>query len=351
MKHSSSSSPRVVSIVLVGLLLLAGIGGCSKDPTPPSVPRTPSKVHEWTDCLKDVQIVCGNMLGFVDQQHFDDVYDCLEQANDAWQDDFNTQWGYLDDEDFDDMADQLGFVDEQALMNFEGSFGAQYMSWRTRLANAEDAWLLNGADPATNPYLQDPCADEVMATLLNQNTNVMIGGVIIHYAANGDIVTISNGDCSLVPCILTDPPCPDPVIRVKSHLGVNHCGSEYGSDYGEASYYNQAPRRVVWFLKYQSVGGFTNGYQFRSEIRHYRWKNNQWKKKRTNLGVTQNGYLYVPDNNCDQHEINDPQSPRKCKSRHNSYVPTVYGDPAILDESIRSTFQYTGNVTVDHLDI
>jgi len=52
------------------------------------------------------------MLYFNSAAQYQEVYDCLEAAYDAHIDAFEAQWGHLSEDDYNDMADLLGFVDE-----------------------------------------------------------------------------------------------------------------------------------------------------------------------------------------------------------------------------------------------
>lgn len=61
-----------------------------------------------SDCTRSVRVVCG-MLYFNDRGHFDEVYNCLLAAYEAHMDAFEAQWGDLSEDDYNDMADQLGF--------------------------------------------------------------------------------------------------------------------------------------------------------------------------------------------------------------------------------------------------
>ena len=73
---------------------------------------------------------------------------------------------------------------------------------------------------------------------------------------------------------------------------------------------------------------------------------------RTNLGVTLNGEAYMEVLDCDFDLVMDPQAPKKRKTRHNTYTfDPMLGDAAILDESLRTGFSYTGNGTIDYLDL
>ncbi len=146
------------------------------------------------------------MLSFTDQQHFTDVYNCLEAVYEAHLDDFEAQYGHLSEDDYNDMADQLGFVDEQPLMDFENALS--FTSARRTLADAEAIFLGNGGHPAESPLLNSPYDDDIMASMFNENNAVMIDGVIHVIDANGEQWSFC--DCATYEQWLLDPESVDP---------------------------------------------------------------------------------------------------------------------------------------------
>jgi hypothetical protein len=127
------------------------------------------------------------MLVFTDADHFQEVYDCLEAAVEAHLDVFEAQWGYLSEDDFDNMAEQLGFVDEQPLIDFENAL--VFTSYRKVQAALEDAWLDAGGDPSDGPFQTDLFHDDVMATLMNTEGAVMIGGDVLLMLPDGEVIS------------------------------------------------------------------------------------------------------------------------------------------------------------------
>lgn len=194
-------------VVLCSFLLLAL--GCSKEPVD-AVKVSQGGVgvtkHSGADCIKEgLTIECG-MLSFATQQDFTDLYDCLEAEYEAHLDDFETSWGYLSEDAYNDTADYFGFVDEQPLIDFEQALS--FASAREALAYAEEQFLLGGGHPSNSPVLTSPYDDNIMATLLNVNGAVMIDGVIHVIDAEGNQWTFCS--CNLYEQWLQDPNSIDP---------------------------------------------------------------------------------------------------------------------------------------------
>lgn len=83
--------------------------------------------------------------------------------------------GHLSEDDYNDMADLLGFVDEQALINFETSMGVvSYRSWFDGLLQT---WMDGYGDPELFPH-QNLFGSPVAGALHNQHGAVMIAGRI-----------------------------------------------------------------------------------------------------------------------------------------------------------------------------
>jgi hypothetical protein len=91
------------------------------------------------------------MLSFVDTTHYRIVFDCLEAEYNAHVNAFGSANASLSEDDFNDLADQLGFVDEQPLIDFEQQLG--FPSYRRWYENELEQWFDNGGDPESFPIL------------------------------------------------------------------------------------------------------------------------------------------------------------------------------------------------------
>lgn len=208
-------------------------------------------------------------------------YDCLETAYEAHLDAFEAQYGYLSEDDYNDMADQLGFVDEQPFIDFESALG--FDSYRALQAAAEDAWLDTGGDPSTGPFATNLFDDEIMETLMNEKGAVMIGGVIHLTLADGSVIEFCS--CELYEQYLQDPSSVDlndPCITVNKtmYYGDGTCCKSYQKEKDGDVY--DTGKRITWTLLFEYNHHLDIARSY-AKIRHWRWRNGKWRPRRADL--------------------------------------------------------------------
>lgn len=130
------------------MLLLCGCISCSKDKSG-NLEKTTAK-----DLLQDepdVQLVSYNvgtrttktMLSFKSFKAHQAIKDNLEAELEEHEEWFLSKYGHLDDDVQDSIADAIGFVYEQPLIDFEQSLGFTN-TMRESYEAAMEAWLENG---------------------------------------------------------------------------------------------------------------------------------------------------------------------------------------------------------------
>lgn len=345
------------SLLLLVLLVctVKFLTGCKKEPEldRPTAPVDFFAKGGPSPCAEGLNLACG-MPHYLNAEHFDYVYGCLETAYENHQDDFETAYGYLDEDDYEDMIVSLGWVDEQPLIDFEST--TNFTSYRKHFVGLEDAWLAAGAS-GPNPWLDDVFVDEVLATMFNQDGAAMVGDTIVYYAPDGTIYHIpaANEDCSLYECILVNPEnCDMEGVQVVDKAATSVCGELYAAEDSTEFYFNEGERRVDWKLKHNRVGGIEDRFIYRSEIRAYRKKNGNWKKWRTKLGVNLYGTAFHFDISICKEDDDTPltQTPKRRKTRTNKrkFFPSDV-DFAVTDEILQTKFHFTGNSKEDRLDL
>ena len=252
------------------------------------------------------------------------------------------------------MADNLGFVDEQPLIDFETAAG--FTSYRAHFAALEDTWLSNGAVDALNPYLDDVFADNILATLFNKDGAVMIGGVINYWAPNGDIFQIPGSDCSLYECIRVNPDaCDLSEVLIKSHKSTHPCGPHYAKEDSTVTF-DDDRRKVVWLMKFQHTGGgfgpWGGQHTFRSQIWSYKKKNGNWRKRRIELAENLHGDAYDSENSCKSESGHKLQVPKRRKTRKNmkGFWPKPV-DFSVQDKSLWCKHIFAGNGEADYIRV
>lgn len=339
-----------LAFLLIGVLLVA----CKKDMNrvaPSDVQQNiqKSEKKKENDCYKGVEVKC-NMLSFRDQDQFNSVYDCLTAAYESWLDDFESQYGNLSEDDYNDMADNIGFVDEQPLIDFESSLA--FSSYRAHLAELEDTWLQNGADDNSCPLDNDLFADDVMATLYNKDGAVMIGGTIFYNTPDGTTIEIPNGDCDLYECIRDGKPdCNEgPVVFHK--VVLSDCGPDFARK-DSTLYFDGDKRKVVWHMRFQHTGGFLGGqHKTISQIWSFKKKNGHWKKRRIDLAENLHGEAYNPEKLCDKNTVDELQAPKRRRTRtnHKGFWPKFVLF-AVKDKSLWTSHYFAGNTENDYLPV
>jgi hypothetical protein len=149
-----------------------------------------------------VRIVCG-MLAFDNEDHFRQVYECLEASYEEHMNAFHVEWGFLSDDEYNNMAETLGFLEEQPLIDFEFTLGFQ--TYRKRFDDLEELWLANGMDILNDPDDARCVHDMVYSTILNQEGAVMVGGVIYFVSEDCEWFSISDGNCTVYNNCIANP--------------------------------------------------------------------------------------------------------------------------------------------------
>lgn len=330
--------PLRSAAVFTVLLLFAG---CSKEPVD-TVKEASAGVgstkRDGKDCIDGVRMECG-MLSFTSQQQFTDVYDCLEAAYEAHLGDFEAQYGGLSEDDYNDMADQLGFVDEQPFIDFEQAMS--FFSARDALADAEELFLLGGGHPSNSPSLSSQFDDDIMATLFNVHGAVMIDGVIHVIDSEGNQWTFCS--CNIYQQWLQDPNSvnpEDPCSLVLKGGVINtptcksdwwqYCWREYVTD----------EKEVNWKLQVK-YWQFWDHSSATARIWHYKWKNNRWKPSRADLMVRSYGW-YNNAQECQKLGSYDANRAKKRKALRVRYIPPVQ-IASYLDREAKGYWEFPGS--------
>ena len=124
------------------------------------------------DCWKTIRQKCGGVLEFATRADYQTMYDCVEARHEAYLDSFETAHSTLTDDAFSDLADSIGWVDEQILIDFEAY--QSFNSYRKKMAAREAVWLAAGADPATSPDNYNVFDDDIEETLRSRDGAIII---------------------------------------------------------------------------------------------------------------------------------------------------------------------------------
>lgn len=309
---------KIFATFLAAVLIV--VAGCQKEQLTQqssnlnSKPDSQISLREGGECAEGVGIECGYIPTYTDMQHFEDVYNCLDEAYEIWNDDFEAEHADLSEDDYNDYCDSVGFEDDQPLIDFENALN--FDSYRKCLHELEETWLANGAVDGDHPENGDIIEDDIMATMFSCDQTVIINDTI-YWINEGVIYIVTELSCDLLVQLQADP---DGVSTNDSRVIIfpttgpeNDCKS-WGGDENWNNYANNKKYRWDTSFRYYPWGTSIKG-----KIKSYKKKNGNWKKYRTDLVVNPYGVQY--DRGCNE---NAPYDWTKHKRRKKLKMKHVY---------------------------
>ena len=270
------------NLLLAAVATATVFAACRKETLDPVV-RQVGGAPKDEGCDFNVSVECG-MLSFTDAAHFDEILDCLDaryEANLEW---LEQEYGSLDDDQFDDAVEQLGWNEDNAIIDFLAGLG--FTSYWSHYETALNQFLEQGGEP-WNFGMPDPFSTPTSAALRNKYGAVMIGGIIYVTMPNGNELTFCS--CEAYELYTVDPsgyvldpndPCVG-LIEKQTFTGNN--GFEC-SDYWKMCHWNNyisnKNMKVKLIFEYSASDGTA------AEARQDSWKkrsNGRWKRHYTKL--------------------------------------------------------------------
>lgn len=280
---------KTLTTCFVAMLII--VAGCHKEQmtqNSSNINTLSQREGDSRNCYDGVQIVCNHILKFTDMQQFQDVYNCLDQANETWNDNFEAAHATLSDDDYNAYCDSVNFEEDQPSIDFESSLN--FYSYRKYMSGLDATWIANGADSTSDPEDSDVIEDDILATMFSNDQAVMINDTIYWIDNNGNMYEVTNGDCALLAQLQADPigvSANNSKISLFSifspasecrHWDEKHDWNPYASD-----------KRYKWKMsfRYYPWGTFIKG-----KIKSQKRSKGHWKKDRTGLEVTPFGTHY-----------------------------------------------------------
>lgn len=132
-----------------------------------------------------VKVVYDGIVEFESETYYQNTYNQLYERDFVWNDRFTHYFKDVSFEELDSIVGAIGFRSQQTLDDFEKLNG--FRSLRTQINEDIDHCYQYGdaSDPEVHLVV-----DDVARALLNQNGEIMIGGVIYHYKKDGAIVRV-----------------------------------------------------------------------------------------------------------------------------------------------------------------
>lgn len=272
---------KLVSILMIAAIFLVA---CSKEKLNKQSSNQTSdvcneiKLVTLTDGSKSTAIT---MLEFTSIEHYENTIANLKALVEQHENTFLTTWYHLNDDSLNAKQEEVGFVDNQPLIDFENTYNIS-SSMRQAFELAETEWLNHEVLDADTDPSKIYCFDMAEMTLLNANGEVKIGDVLLKLTNKGfvkidnvDVATlirINEGDLSayLEPTVTTN-------IEFDEDRG--DCTSWKGKDIGHKYQSNKKVVMHVHFHSYPWKGVAT------AKITSYKKSGNKWKLYKMNLGV------------------------------------------------------------------
>ena len=260
-------------------VLMIAIGACQKNRPNPITGFTgfSAKASDYYDSIS----IQDGLLRFETRTCLISVLEELQAEVLFHHDTFTETWGHLGEDEYHAKVLELGFDEEQPLIDFENHFGLT--SLRHVIRAAEEAWLDAGGDTAGDPdsYF---IPDQFIRTLLNQANEFDVSDTIYKLVEHGWFAVHTGGYTTLVALrawldsVESDQvPLPDHLSgKVSSHMWIPiNCYCLGKKD--DFAYNTAGDRKIKWEVShicYPIVGPVA-----RAETTNYRKRTNgNWIK-------------------------------------------------------------------------
>jgi hypothetical protein len=241
--------------------------------------------------LSDGSKTSITMLEFSSINAYDSTIKSFERQMERLDDAFLAQYDYLNDSLLNEKEEDVGFIYQQPLIDFENSLNFTN-SMRQVFVVAEENWLDNDSlDMATDPSNTYIFSIAEMA-MLNTGGEVKIGTSLLKLVKDGFVVFTDSDINKLIRFNNGDMTVLDEVNVVTSLNGDRgSCTWWKGKNYPHYYANKKKVIRHVHFHAYPWKG------VSKAKITSYKKRGSKWKKYRTNLGVANQSYLR--DRDCD----------------------------------------------------
>ncbi len=267
--------------------------GCSKETTNEQLSNdsySSVKLITLSDGSK-TSITSITMLEYTTTDAYDSTIKSLEQQMETLDDAFLAQYGYLNDSLLNEKEEEVRFIYQQPLIDFENSLNFTN-SMRQFFIVEEENWLdndiLDFANDPSNTYVFS-IAEMAM---LNKNGEVKIGTSLLKLVKDGfvefidgdinKLIRFNNGDMT----VLDEP---NVITNLDEGSRSANCKSWKGKDVYDPYAYKKKVKMHVHFHAYPWKG------TSEAQITSYKKRGSKWKKYRMSLGVANQSYFYDSD--------------------------------------------------------
>jgi len=238
------------------------------------------------------------ILAFKDMSTFKATLSELERQTREYDSSFVASYNNLDEDALNEKEEEIGFNDEQPLLDFEEHFG--FYSLRRHVLEAEEQWLNHevldeNSDPTSN---YDYLFDEEMA-LLNRDAEVIIGESIYKLIDSGyyEIIDGDINTLSILDNISPENVLPDNVVYNDGSSNCSSCRSGgCNSNKRKSGKKTSGKYRIKWVLSHWTHAW---GRRVMAKTKNYKKRGWRWKKYTAYCKARVYGSISDSNNNAD----------------------------------------------------
>ncbi len=260
------------------------------------------------------------ILNFGSEADLKAVIEQLDADYDDYNDDYDSQYPNLTEEELDDMDEQNEFDEFKKFRDFENLFGG-FCSKRAELENEENIWLANNFS-GSDPDDLDLTFDEAENTIFNNNYSFKIGNDVYQLTSLGiyknGVLQDSGGSNAAIKNDNSDILyASNAYYNSKSNSVPIFSTKNFITSTNKFGYYNWMHLPLITDCKSNkkkkesvvngnntrridlkiAITSFWVGSSVKAKAVSYKKKNGNWKRKRTKMAVGCGGTVYEGDCN------------------------------------------------------
>ena len=144
----------------------------------------------------NIKLLRGGILQFQSKEHYEQVYEDLNELTEAWTTLFLETYDTGDEEELDDIIETLNFDDRTPLIKFAQKYKTVQATVLEGNAIQEEAWMERGGNGA--PPMDEITACEIEQTLLSNYYEVCVGDTICQLRIEGYQIHIPTSSLRLI---------------------------------------------------------------------------------------------------------------------------------------------------------
>lgn len=272
--------------ILVIFIMTFLFHGCKKETLEQPVNDTNIKKSSLrkASTFDNVKLENG-VLVFPNLEYLIRVLASLDNEVEEWNNRFYETYQHLTEDSLNLVAEKLNFDEQQPLVDFENHFG--FISLRNKISTAENEWLLNDGENSENDPDNHFIADKTVRAILNEFSEVKIGGSYYKFTEEGYYEIIDGNFTTLA--LLRDV-----IYNVNSLQNFVHhkISSSEGCNSNKRkvnyTYNSSNTKRIKWVVSHWT---YPWGRYAIAKTDNYEKKNNKWKKYKTYTVARVYGYI------------------------------------------------------------